>query len=688
MSTEYPNGDVVLQKTPYSFDVSVWEFLLPLISGSKLVLASPEGHRDPNYLAELIEKEQVTTLHFVPSMLSLFLTADVWNRCKSVNQVICSGEALPVELRSLFFEVTEDCRLHNLYGPTEAAIDVSFWDCGDESKELTVPIGKPIQNISLYILDDKQRHVPIGVAGELCISGVGLSRGYLNRDALTAEKFIPNPYANQAAGSERLYRTGDLARYTTGGNLVFLGRIDDQVKLRGYRIELGEIEHYLRKQGGIRDAAVVVSKPNTESAQLVAYVVRENASRSSDTFDQELTIALSNELPAYMVPDLVQVVDNLPLSSNGKVNRKELAARDIEIALGEEKVLPRNSTEIELKHIWEDVFEIEMIGMRDDFFDLGGNSFHAITLISRIEAHFSKRLKLEDLLHNTTIEKVAGLINGEQLESEPSHLVFIQPKGEKPPLFCVHPAGGHVYRFVDLANRLGKNQPVIGIRSHGFDDNLMPYATYEEAAEAYIKAIRAHQPEGPYHIVGMSCGGCIAYEMACQLKQEGESIQLIGLFDTFEPSQLANTIGEEQDPEMSDHDPAVALAGMFAAYISGDPKEFMAMDRETRLDTVIDKIKAANRLPVGYGKEELLRLVETRRIILSGMMKYKPKTFTDRVDMFLASEGNILDWKTETLGWDRFAENIHIHHVPGPHDRITQEPAVAVLAEAVRSCLV
>ncbi|HEY7295752.1 MAG TPA: amino acid adenylation domain-containing protein, partial [Dehalococcoidia bacterium] len=352
-------ADRVLQKTPFGFDVSVWEFFWPLAFGAELVIARPGGHQDPAYLAGLIAQAGVTIIHFVPSMLQAFLEAADLTRCGSLRDTICSGEALSVETQNRFLELLPSSRLHNLYGPTEAAVDVSAWACRLEADATAVPIGRPISNIQLYVLDHHLAAVPMGVAGELYIGGIGVARGYLGRAGLTAERFVPSPFANGA----RLYRTGDLARWREGGALDYLGRLDHQVKLRGFRIELGEIEAALASHARVEQAAVVLREDGGER-RLVGYV----AARGAVALDSdELRGHLKRRLPDYMVPAALVQLDQLPLTPNGKLDRKALPAPDWQ-GRAESYLAPRNATEAALSAIWCEVLKRQRVSVTDNFF--------------------------------------------------------------------------------------------------------------------------------------------------------------------------------------------------------------------------------------------------------------------------------------------------------------------------------
>ncbi|AIV74176.1 D-alanine--poly(phosphoribitol) ligase, subunit 1 [Burkholderia pseudomallei] len=382
--------DAVLQKTPFSFDVSVWEFFWPLMSGARLVIAKPEGHKDPAYLSELIDRERVTTLHFVPSMLQAFLEDEGAARgCVSVKRVMCSGEALPPSLVKRFYRCLPDARLHNLYGPTEAAVDVTAWACDAEEGGASVPIGRPIANTRIYVLDGYGQPVPRGVAGELYIGGVQVARGYLNRPELTRERFVDDPFV---AGG-RLYKTGDLARWRTDGSLEYLGRNDFQVKIRGFRIELGEIEAQLAKVAGVREAVVLAreaapdtkrhaasnenSASNSGEKRLVAYY-------AGDADATALRAQAAQHLPSYMVPSAYVRLDAWPLTPNGKLDRHALPAPADDAYARAEYEAPQGAKEEALAAIWKDLLPVERISRHDNFFELGGHSLLAITLIEHM----------------------------------------------------------------------------------------------------------------------------------------------------------------------------------------------------------------------------------------------------------------------------------------------------------------
>ena len=386
-------GDTVLQKTPFSFDVSVWEFFWPLMSGARLVVAAPGDHRDPAKLVALINREGVDTLHFVPSMLQAFLQDEDVVSCTSLKRIVCSGEALPADAQQQVFAKLPQAGLYNLYGPTEAAIDVTHWTCVEEGKD-AVPIGRPIANLACYILDGNLEPVPVGVLGELYLAGRGLARGYHQRPGLTAERFVASPFV----AGERMYRTGDLARYRADGVIEYAGRIDHQVKLRGLRIELGEIEARLLEHPWVREVAVLA----VDGRQLVGYVVLES---EGGDWREALAAHLAKSLPEYMVPAQWLALERMPLSPNGKLDRKALPAPEVSVAQAGYSA-PRNAVERTLAEIWQDLLGVERVGLDDNFFSLGGDSIVSIQVVSRAR-QAGLQLSPRDLFQHQNIRSLA-----------------------------------------------------------------------------------------------------------------------------------------------------------------------------------------------------------------------------------------------------------------------------------------
>ncbi len=413
MQDEYAldGTDRVLQKTPYSFDVSVWEFFWPLITGATLVMARPGGHRDPRYLAETIDTERITTVHFVPSMLRTFL-AEPFGALPSLRRMICSGEALTADLVTGVHERL-GCELHNLYGPTEASVDVTAIRCHPGEP---VTIGRPIANTATHIVDRDLNPV---AEGELCLAGVQLARGYLGRPELTAERFVPNPFG----AGDRLYRTGDLARRRADGTIDYLGRLDHQVKIRGHRIELGEIEAVLTGHPDVHAGVVTVHRPATGEPRLVAYVV------PAGRLDvRTLRGDLGATLPDHMIPALFLTLSALPLTPSGKTDRGALPAPDgARPALGVEYAPARTATETALVEIWEHVLDTTPVGIRDPFVELGGQSLTAARICARVRQRFGGHLSAGDLLDAATIERMAELVATAPARSGPPPIARLAP---------------------------------------------------------------------------------------------------------------------------------------------------------------------------------------------------------------------------------------------------------------------
>lgn len=390
--------DTVLQKTPYSFDVSVWEFFWPLQVGARLAIANPGGHRDTKYLIKTIVEQQVTTLHFVPSMLQLFVEDIKLSECTSIKRLVCSGEVLPRDLQDRLFSVIKP-ELHNLYGPTEAAVDVTWWACDANSELKYVPIGKTIANTQIYILDRQLNHLPVGVAGELAIGGIQVGRGYHNRPELDAERFVTDPFNKLY----KLYKTGDLARFLPDGNIEYMGRIDFQVKIRGQRLELGEIEAVLSTHEGVREVVVTAVPARSGDLQLVAYIVAPSIDLTS------LKDHAREFLADFMLPSEWVVMDRFPLNTSGKVDRKKLPEPVLE-ASAKEFVAARSKTQERVLALWRDILGREDIGVSDTFFDVGGNSLLMIRLANRMDEIFEKSISIQDLLRETTVAKQAKFV--------------------------------------------------------------------------------------------------------------------------------------------------------------------------------------------------------------------------------------------------------------------------------------
>lgn len=481
MQKEYQlqSDDKIIQKTPFGFDVSVWEFFWPLIVGVPLIMAEPGVHKDPEALANLIHKEQVTTIHFVPSMLNLFLESDVHNKCSSLKRVFVSGEALPYELQKKFFNFL-DIELYNLYGPTEASIDVTYWHCSNEYDNAVVPIGYPIANTQIYILDEFLHPVPVGVLGELFIGGIGVARGYIHQEELTTKRFIPNPFIE----GERLYCTGDLCRFLSGGIIEYSGRIDNQVKIRGLRIELGEIEVNIRKNPAVIDVIVTTNKDHSSQIYLTAYII---TNKDHVLLEKDLITSLTAILPEYMVPNAFVFIDKFPISENGKLDIKQLPKPELKNKLTSSNyIAPLDQNESILLKIWQEIFGFNEISTNDSFFKIGGHSLQAIELVIKIKKVLGKHISLLEIFHYPTIQKQAELISN---RDNISHTTT--------DLICNRKESFKAFPLTDIqqAYLIGRtdNFELGGIRSHIYVENEFDYIDIIRLENAVNILISRHQ---------------------------------------------------------------------------------------------------------------------------------------------------------------------------------------------------
>lgn len=692
MQTAFPLGseDTVLQKTPFSFDASVWEFFAPLLAGARLLIARPGGHQDSTYLASLVAKQGVTTLQLVPSMYRVFLETSGVETCNgSLRRVFCGGEAFPVTLQEQSLALL-DADLTNLYGPTETAIDAAFWKCRPGDGEIMVPIGNPIGNAQVYLLDQDMRLVPKGVAGEMYIGGAGVGRGYLNRPDLTAERFVPNPFSDEAGA--RLYRTGDLARHRMNGVIEFLGRIDEQIKLRGFRIELGEIEFSLREHPALLDAVVVPHEQSPDDQRLVAYVVMKSGSAVTPN---DLREFLRERLPEYMVPASFAAVSALPLLPNGKVDRRGLAANaETESKRQNVLALPRDNLESQLVRIWRQVLgTTEPIGVTDNFFDLGGHSLLAVALMAQIQKWFGQELPLSILFEGATIAHLAEVLRGQSAVQAPSPLVPIQPKGSRPPFFCVHTGSGEVLAYEPWSRGLDADQPFYGVQDHFAYKEGDPEIPIEEMASIYVQAIRMMQPVGPYLLGGWSFGGLVAFEMARQLVELGQEVPLLVLVDAGAPAFVRQII------EADDAVLLTVLANQLTRYSMQDEElrplteALRKLDTNEQLQYVIDyfieRDKIGANLDMEYAFAFLQRHLRVFRTRIRVTRRYDPPIYSGRITVFRATEEppevRGLD---PSKGWAELStQPVEVHLVPGNHETMGLDPNVKALSARLQSCI-
>ena len=561
MQDRYPLSadDVVAQKTPCSFDVSVWEFWWPFIAGAQLVMAEPEAHRDPQAMQQFFARYGVTTTHFVPSMLAAFvasLDADSVAACRTLRRVFCSGEALPTELCREWERLT-GAPLHNLYGPTEAAVDVSWYPaCGPELAAVTgssVPIGWPVWNTGLRILDAAMRPVPPGVAGDLYLTGIQLAQGYLGRPDLTASRFIADPFAP----GERMYRTGDVARWLANGAVEYLGRSDDQLKIRGQRIELGEIDRVMSALPDVGQAVSHACVFNQAAAtggdarQLVGYLVSDSG-LPLDT--AALKARLAEQLPPHMVPVVLMQLAELPLSANGKLDRKALPLP----TLGGERSgrPPEPGMETLVAAAFSQLLGCEVNDIDADFFALGGHSLLAMRLAAQLSRQLARQVTPGQVMVASTVGKLSALLAADLSDEQAQRLgldtLLPLRESDGPTLFCFHPASGFAWQFSVLARYLSPRWSITGIQSPRPQGPMASAASLDEVCEHHLQTLLAQQPHGPYYLFGYSLGGTLAQGIAARLRQRGEAVAFLGLLDTW-PPETQNWAEKEAnglDPEV------------------------------------------------------------------------------------------------------------------------------------------
>ena len=640
-------SDRVLQKTPSSFDVSVWEFFWSLITGAVLVVAKPEGHRDPAYLAELIEDAGVTVAHFVPSMLEVFTASVAPGRCPGLRQVVCSGEALPTSLAERF-TAGFSAHLDNLYGPTEASVDVT-WQRFRHDPTPSVPIGRPVWNTQVYVLDPALSPVPAGATGELYLSGTQLATGYLNRPSTTGQRFVPNPHRP----GERMYRTGDLVRWHAGGVLEYLGRTDDQVKIRGVRIELGEVAAAVFAHPSVLQAAAVVREDRPGDKKLVVYVVParpapvgESGPQVSGFDPAAVREFAARSLPEAMVPAAVVAVAELPLSPSGKLDRRALPAPDFTRTPSRP---PRDHRERVLCALFADVLGLDSVGVDDDFFDLGGHSLLATRLVDRVRRALGVRATIRSVFDAPTPAGMATRLD--EAETDPLNVLLpLRSNGSRAPLFCVHPAAGIGWVYSGLLRHLD-DRPVHALQSRALTE---PWTgTLDEMVKDYVAEIRAVQPEGPYHLLGWSFGAQVAHAIATRLQAENAEVAFLALLDGY-PGSPANTA-----PTTAVPDPAADL---------------LASLGRTSLDDLVPVLgaRAVAALPDVFAHNRHLSDTHAPAVPYRGDALF-----------FLATEGRT-DSSPDPDAWTpHITGTLHLHPVPTTHGNMTHPAPMAEIGATI-----
>ncbi|MHC1651984.1 amino acid adenylation domain-containing protein [Stenotrophomonas maltophilia] len=649
--------DRVLQKTPATFDVSVWEFFLPLLCGATLVVAGPDAHRDPNELARLIREHGITTAHFVPSMLDAFLAAPA-SEGLQLRRVFTSGEALDAASRDRFHARVQ-AELHNLYGPTEAAVDVSYWPASAQDCSRPVPIGFPVWNTRLYVLDARMQPLPVGVAGDLYLGGVQLARGYLGRDDLTAERFLADPFLP----GERIYRTGDVARWRADGAVEYLGRSDHQVKLRGLRIELGEIEAALRELPGMERVEVLLRHDAPNDARLVAYVPAALADAAV------LRSHLASRVPDYMVPSAFVGVDHWPVTANGKLDRAALPKPPQQASTG---LAARTPLEQELAAVFAQALgRTDPVAVDADFFSLGGDSLSAVHLLLAIEQRWRCELGLGAVFAQPTVAALAMRIAEPPALADhalgPVIALAATDAAEPAPLFVLHPAGGIAWNYRTLARALQPARAVYGLQSPALDAQQPLPGSIEAMANDYVQRVVALRPHGPVHLLGWSVGGILAQAMAVRLQEIGREVGELVLLDAY-PSECWRA---EPEP-----DPIAALRALLA--IAGhDPDAHPELDGRERILAFLRRGGSAlGSLPDVVLDGVVRAVTGTNRLI----REHHHRPFIGTLAHVRAGRDHQARPQLQSALWCAHAHKVQALELPFLHAELTGRDAVAQLA--------
>ncbi|HLM54983.1 MAG TPA: amino acid adenylation domain-containing protein, partial [Pyrinomonadaceae bacterium] len=671
--------DRFLQKASVGFDISVWEIFAPLAAGARLVLARPGGQQDAAYLVRLMAGEGVTTAHFGPAMLHAFLLEPGVEACAGLKRVFCGGEPLGAELQALFGARLR-AALHSQYGPTETTVDVTAWDCAGVGEGPYAPIGRPIANTRVYILDAHGQLVGPGVPGELHVGGAAVARGYLGRAGLTAERFVPDPYGGGAGG--RLYRTGDVGRYLGDGSIEFVGRLDEQVKVRGYRIEPGEVEAALMAHPGVRECVVVAREYSPGDKRLVAYVVPAGGGET-EQLAAEARAFVQQRLPDYMVPAAFVPLDELPLTTNGKIDRKALPAPDAAAAAAGVYATPETPTEEALQAIWQAALSVPSLSVTAGFSELGGHSLLAIHLMSKVNRHFGSALQLRDLFLMQTVREMAAHLDSRlrsrEEERAPIHPNLLELKAGEPsarPLFLVHPVGGYAHAYGELAVALDYEGPVFGLQVDGDAPESV-----EAMAGRYLEAVGMVQPGGPYLLGGWSMGGVVAFEMARRLKAEGEDVGLLLMLDSHAPGAS----GTPRSPSAADERVLLSTLaselGISAQGLSPSERDALGgMTPDELLAVVLRQGKEQNRLPADFDLEELRRRYAVTLQNSIALSSYRPAPLDVEIQLIRA-EGN--GEAERTLGWGPVAAKVSVTDQSGDHFSMMRPPHLSTLSEEV-----
>ena len=686
MWEEYPfaKDDICCQKTPIGFVDSIFEIFGPMLEGVRLSIIPEDTVKDPARLVAALSEKQVTRIVLVQTLLRMLFESgrDLQAELPALKFWVGSGEYLGRDLAEVFLRLLPQCTLLNSYGSSEVSADAAFFNLNSWSGGSTIPLGPPIANTSMYLLDRNKNPGPIGARGEVHVGGVGLARGYLGRPGLTAEKFIPDHIGNNAGS--RLYNTGDVARYLANGRMDFLGRRDFQVKIRGFRIELGEIEATLAEHPDVVQAVVIVGGSRSGDKRLTAYVV---ARQSGKLVSGHLISYLKRKLPDYMIPADLLILERLPLTPNGKVDRIALSKLDPEQSENKRECeAPRNLLEMQLVQIWEKVLGVSPIGCADNFFSLGGTSLSAVRLVTEVDKHFGQALTLNVIMQEGNIANLAKLLS--KSAGSPAHpsLAVFRREGSRSPLFVVHSIGGEVLEYYHLSRLLGDDQPFYGLQSPLGIPTGDENRSIEEMAGQYLKAVRGIQPEGPYLLGGFSWGGLVAFEMAQQLRRQNQKVALLAIVDSDPPYTV------RVKPRIEDEASFLvqALRGLAPADDGGvfpeaEQQELMVSDQPYQ--HALGRLKRWGIIDKDLGQETgeayIRSYVKRYMARIKAHGDYEARVYPGKITFFRAQPE-----PKKAYGWSRFStEPLSIREISGPHWSILKDPHVQVLAQQLRDCI-
>ncbi|ARU63608.1 hypothetical protein CBW65_23280 [Tumebacillus avium] len=648
----------VLFSTSICFDISVYELFATFAAGGTVILAE-----NALQLPQLAAREELTLINTVPSAIAELLRMNAIPA--GVRTVNLAGEALPLHLVQKLYALGTVEKVYNLYGPSEDTT-YSTYALLDKNSDTPPLIGRLLANTQGYVLDQHLHLVPIGVPGQLYLSGDGLARGYLGQEELTAEKFIRNPFS--ADPTSRMYATGDSVRWLADGTLEYLGRIDRQIKVRGFRIEQGEIEAALLKHPSVQAAYVQVREDDAGDKRLVAYVAQGGSALTA----AELRVLLKDSLPEYMIPSAFVLLERLPLTPNGKVDSFALPAPELSLMRERAYIAPRNETEAALAGIWQEVLSTGDIGVQDHFFELGGHSLLAVRLMAKIAEVFGKTLPMSALFRSPTVEALAEELLHEVKKADGA-LVPLQPLGTKTPLFLVHPIGGSVFCYQALAKELGSDQPLYALQAPGLNDGEELLTTVEALAEQYLAEIRTVQKSGPYRLGGWSFGGVVALEVARRLQAAGEEVEPLVLFDSY--AELAVKDTEESVLLAAFFTDSAGLSGADVTPFAAEAERLTAGD----LPRLLPQAQQAGLLPEDVSVEQLLRLYRVFRANRLAYAAYLAAPYHgDVLLLHTADAASVSGWQEVVQGTLRAQE------VPGDHFTLLQAPHVSFVAGEMR----